>query len=364
MKIKTLTFHRAINYGAVLQCYALQEVLKQRQDNVEVIDFIRNSDKCFTLVQEKGFKGFIKRVIFIPFYKQINKKYEKFGRFRSDNLELSKSYNSLGELERMPPDADIIFTGSDQVFNSGRTKDERKVFYLSFPCKYRASYAASFGSSDIPIELRNEIADYLKQFDALGLREGYAVDVARKLTSRTDVEHNIDPVFLLEKKKWCDVEEEYRGIPQKYILVFFLRESKACIEVAKKLAQKTGLPIVIITGKAIAPIRTKYVLRDVGPQNYLWLIRNCSYFVEDSFHATAFSIIFQKQFMFCDDHPQSYERGRALLDSLEMSYAYDYSNWDKWIFTEYDYRTANQIIENEKTRANAYLDKCINDARS
>ena len=50
MKIGILTFHRAINYGAVLQCYALQETLKRMGHNVEVIDYrqpmIEKAYKC------------------------------------------------------------------------------------------------------------------------------------------------------------------------------------------------------------------------------------------------------------------------------------------------------------------------------
>ena len=39
MKVGILTFHRAHNFGAMLQCYALQEYLTKKGLNVEVIDY-------------------------------------------------------------------------------------------------------------------------------------------------------------------------------------------------------------------------------------------------------------------------------------------------------------------------------------
>lgn len=57
MKIGIFTFHCAVNYGAVLQTYCLQEVLKSMGHEVYVIDYrpeyLIDPYKIFVLVDDK-----------------------------------------------------------------------------------------------------------------------------------------------------------------------------------------------------------------------------------------------------------------------------------------------------------------------
>ena len=355
MRTLTITFHTAKNYGAVLQCYALQRTLKKYCDDVETIDFSTTKMQYSILPKGKGIKGCIKKLFALKNFEAVKHKYQKFDRFVSDNIKLTRHFGSIDELRNNPPDANLIITGSDQVFNPNRRIEERQAYYLDFPCEYRASYSASFGNSIIPEDKKNEITEYLRQFDSIAVREKYAVDMIHQLDENANVHQTIDPVFLLDEEEWKTVEEEYQGIPQKYILCFPLRESKKVFELTEKLAKRTGLPIVAITGKSFLPIRCKYKLYDVGPQNFLWLIRNCTYFVEDSFHATAFSLIFGKQFIFADDHPKSYERGRALLDMVDLQNAYNFDTCIENIQAPYNYKEVNQRLRMAKLTSDDYL---------
>ena len=60
MKIGILNFHRALNYGAVLQCYGLQETLTALGHEVSVIDYRpkiiekHRSYFLFDILKEKG----------------------------------------------------------------------------------------------------------------------------------------------------------------------------------------------------------------------------------------------------------------------------------------------------------------------
>lgn len=339
-----MTFHSSRNYGAVLQCFALQEVLKHYCQEVETIDFSNELIRSGAIPNSKGLKSIVRRILSIRYKRSINNKKIKFDKFVSDYISLTTHYETIEELRSMPPKADIVFTGSDQVFNPYRRGEEIPVYYLDFPCKYRASYAASFGNSIVPEKQKDLISNYLSRFDSISVREDYGARIVYELIGRK-TEISVDPVFLLNKEKWAQLEEPYRGLPENYILIFNLRESDSKFLIGKQLKKKTKLPIVLITGKPNVPYWCDYVLRDVGPKEFLWLIDHCDFFLEDSFHGTAFSIIFEKQFLFCDDYPKSYERGRTLLDKIDLSCAYDIVNWDSNLIKKYDYDAIKKKLE-------------------
>ena len=364
MKVNTLTFHAARNYGAVLQCYALQETLRDFCEEVKVIDYsteaMRHNNKRY---KKNGIKTLAKKILMLRYSRVFKRKRAKFDAFVDKNVHLTKHYDSVDQLRVDPPDSDIVIVGSDQVFNPNRCREEREAFYLDFPCSFKTSYAASFGSSDIPQETKDEIAGYLSSFDALSFREEYGLDICKALTGRKDACLVCDPVFLVPKEKWYAIEEEYKGLPQKYILMFNLRESKTTFELARSAKQKTGLPVVLITGKPNVPAWCDHVLRDVGPGNFLWLIHHSAFFFEDSFHGTAFSLIYHKQFIFCDDHPKSYERGRTLLQRLGLPEAYEKQSLEKMLSENYDYNNVDNRIAALKETSVGYIEKIINEAK-
>lgn len=363
MKAHIITFHMAKNYGAILQCFALQKILSQYVDEVETIDFSTSAMKYSILPRGKGLKTTVRRILTLKDYSTIKRKHKRFEEFLQENIKLTRHYGSIDELRNDAPEADIVFTGSDQVFNPNRCPDERKAYYLDFPCRYRASYAASFGNSVISENKKDEISKCLKQFDSLAGREDYGVEIIKELSGKDDVAQTIDPVFLLSPEIWKKMEEPYPGIPEKYILFFNLRESKVTIQAAKSLMKNTGLPVVMIIGKPNPPFRSKYILRDVGPKQFLWLIDHCTYFLEDSFHATAFSLIFHKKFLFCDDHPKSYERGRSLLNLLDLPQCYNIRAVNDLIEKDVNYLKVEAILEYERQKALAYICNSINKAK-
>ena len=63
------------------------------------------------------------------------------------------------------------------------------------------------------------------------------------------------------------------------------------------MRQKTGLQTVVLKGDGCLYSSDEKLLRtDIGPSEFLSLIKYSSYVLAASFHAVAFSIIFQKQF--------------------------------------------------------------------
>lgn len=364
MTILTITFHKAINYGAVLQCYALQNVLKQYADEVKTIDFCTSSMTYKIIPKQKGVKGFLKNILLLNKYGLLKKKHYNFDCFVKNYIELTNHYNNIEDLNQNPPEADIVFTGSDQVFNLNRKQDERRAFYLDFPCKYKASYAASFGNSGIPNDEKLiEIKRYLSSFNAISIRESYSIPFVEKITGRSDVQQVLDPVFLIETEVWQRMEQPYENLPKRFILLFFLRESQKAIDITKKIRRKLKLPVVIITNRPVVELIHCYEIYDCSPQQFIWLIDHCAFFVNDSFHGTAFSIILKKQFLFCDDHEKSYERGRALLDHFSLSQCYDFNSWEDLVSNRIDYCETFQILKHDKLISLQYIANCIKDCK-
>ena len=152
-KIATITFHRAHNFGSVLQTYALQEYICKmykecnKEIQYQVIDFCSTEQKDLYSVFKPNvsWKNVIKNIITIPYAKKLQIKHRKFETFIEEEFNLTQKYCEERELLENPPVADYYISGSDQLWNV-RTLDFSDVYYLNFvKSGKKLSYAASFG---------------------------------------------------------------------------------------------------------------------------------------------------------------------------------------------------------------------------
>lgn len=116
MKIGILTFHRAHNYGAVLQCYALQQRLKMAGYDVSVIDYrqpaIERAYKCFDVLY------LLKNVFHL---KKVYTYLKEFGN-RKQTSVVFEDFSSLFtkteacSASSLPQNFDAYIIGSDQLW--------------------------------------------------------------------------------------------------------------------------------------------------------------------------------------------------------------------------------------------------------
>ena len=151
MKIGIMTFHRAINYGAVLQTYALQKYLNDSGYDAEVIDYrcdhMENFYKILS-VKNKSIKQVIRGLLnFIYVYK----KKSRFYGFLDQNVKISSKIYDKSNIGESNNEYDKFITGSDQVFNYACSQFD-KNYFLEFVKNYdkKYSYAASFGMKEVP----------------------------------------------------------------------------------------------------------------------------------------------------------------------------------------------------------------------
>lgn len=220
----------------------------------------------------------------------------RFGAFRR-KMSISMAY-TRATVAQTNAKYDLFVTGSDQVFNLGLTGKDT-AYFLDFAGedKRKVSYAASFGVADG--RYRELYRAYLPRMDFLSLRERSAVALAESCCSKRCAV-SPDPVFLLTREEWdACLRLSPRRARRPYLLVYVLAESSPIYRLAAEIARERGLEIRVVS-RALRPrIRNAHIHRNVGPAGFLRLLYNAGAVLSDSFHATAFSIRFQKQFYVC-----------------------------------------------------------------
>ncbi len=295
MKVGIITFHRAINYGAVLQTYALNYAIKELGAKCNVIDY-----RCPKIEQDRKIikKGLSIKEMFVLFLQSyINiRKYKKFDKFIEKNISITnrKFYNKSDLLE-LNKEYDEFISGSDQVWSIICT-DFDKNYFLDFveENNKKNSYAASFGFEKIPDEYANEYKHLLEKFNNISVREKQGIRIVEELLNRS-AEISLDPTFLLNKTEWSKIAKEV-SIKNKYVLLYLMEVNRDIIKFAENFAASKNYELVYINSGGIRNrINAKYI-RTAGPDEYLGLFKNAEYIITNSFHGVAFSINFNKNF--------------------------------------------------------------------
>lgn len=321
MKIGILTYHFAINYGAVLQCYALQKAFESQGADCVICDYQtpeqRDNNRLYS--QSKNPKAIAKNLCKLPFHYARKRKQQKFQLFAAGNLKLSAPLATLGDLKEEADTLNVIVTGSDQVF-SPHIPDFNEAFFLPFATKAKkASYAASLGKTQAE-DLR-PYKDVLLDFDLLTVRESSAVPGIQDL-GIFEVETAPDPVFLLTQDQWRALARAEQ--PQKkepYLLCYFLNaeQEQRYLRMAKEMAKKKHLNLYRIVSRYRPYNLSKSAICDAGPEDFLNLIANAAFVCTDSFHGTVFSAMFGVDFLtFCPHQNQTDQRKQEVLKALGL----------------------------------------------
>lgn len=319
-KIGILTFHRANNYGAVLQNYALVRAVKKIDSTFQVntIDY-----RCLYLEEPYSKNpfdiktdNFLKNVWY-KMRKRVNQsRYKRlvrsFEEFREQYLDLTKSY-SYEALLINETRFNTYITGSDQIWNDKITNADG-VYSLNFVNKARRlSYAASAGSVHY---IGRDTLKNIGKIDAISVREKDLQKFLEQSLGRS-VELVVDPVFLLSKDEWNSILNKNRILKHKYIFTYSVSEkTEDVIKVAKILASERKLKIVHLDHSMKYGVNGR-LMYGASPLEFVQLIRDAEFVVASSFHAIAFSIIFRKQFIVIPTKKTA-SRMKHLLEITEL----------------------------------------------
>lgn len=293
MNTFTVTFHHSNNYGALLQAYALQQAVTKLGFENTIFEYPYN-DKFYDKVSLKNPK-----TIYSNFSKFIRKdkiksRQNSFDAFHKKRMKLSRIYNSMDDLRNDLPDADILITGSDQVWRFSGNKEFIPARFLDFGADNlkRFSYAASIEKLNYTDEQKEKVKQYLKKFSGVSLREESAKEYICEITG-IDAIRVLDPVFLLSKDEWNSIAKTPR-VTEPYILCYQVQSNPRMQELVDFLKKKYNLKVVSVLPSSYNWIKADFSFFDVSPEEFLGLYNNAEIVVSASFHGTAFGLLYGK----------------------------------------------------------------------
>ncbi len=363
-KIETITIHRNCNYGSVLQSYATEKTFEELGFECETIDFIRELDtRSGALKRLKGKSRKLEKnpLLLLAAKAVMNISYAKkdkvFNKFLKEYVRLTPApfYNN-DELRKNPPSADAYCTGSDQIWNSHWNEGIEKAYYLDFVPEgsFCFSYASSIGQ-EISDEEKTAVAQLLQKYQYISVREGQSV---RTLADAgiPNVVQVLDPTLYKNRMFWEKLASD-KYSHRKYVVTYNLHHDKKLDAFARELAQSKGLELLNISYNWHDVIRHGKLVWCPTVEEYLGLIRDAQYVVADSFHATAFSLQFEKQFL--SFYPEKASmRIRDILHKLNLDERGtdgepSLSTIDKPI----DYQKVNSLLAQYRLQDKKFLDR-------
>lgn len=355
----TITCNNVYNHGATLQQYALLAYLEAIDYDAFSINYkppyLSNHFK-FTSVGSPFFSKniFLKLIyIFLKFPGRIIalKRKKSFDTFEEKWIKkTSNIYTSNSELKQNPPVADAYICGSDQIWNSFFQNGKDPAFYLNFvpQGKKKISYAASFAIDELAEEVKPLVRDSVATFDSVSVRETSGVRILNELGIENAVQV-LDPVFLLDKGHW---QKLILPIKDKFIFIYDCDSNPIIKKVALQLKKENGY-LIYTTDKNIRYADKNFYYQ--GPEIFLSLVAQSQINLTNSFHATAFSLIFQKEFVVVNRFEKINTRMRDLLELVGIKNHLVSTLEEAISLPKVDYLTVSNLLKQQINKSKEFL---------
>ncbi len=370
------------NYGTYLQAFATQYFINKLGHETEVI----NIDSVQKEVSTARKKYFISRlfsyselksyshVIIGIVREKTNKSYKSFmsrrkkkmEEFKNEKFVFSPKCDSFAGLSAYcSENFDSVVVGSDQLWRPANIAGDFYTLNFVPDDVNKIAYATSFGLKEIRNNQKEVATNFLSRINHLSVRESSGAEIVSNLTERK-IPVVLDPTLLLTKDEWADFAVSDLEVPERYILCYFLGNNKTHRDFAKRLAVKTGCKIVALVhiagfislDKSFGDLQPA----DVGPCDFLKLMKNAQYVCTDSFHGCVFATQFERQlFAFRrfsnKDKMSTNDRISTLLKMLDMEdrLIYGTENCDEYITKITNYFGAKKLLEIKRRESIVYL---------
>lgn len=323
-RIAIVTFHRTGNYGAALQSFALQTVLS-RQFDVDILDY-RNEylEKLYSRknysVKDKT-RLIARRIVYPLKTSQLETRKKRFDNFYQKFHHLSSNVYDAGNISEATNIYDAFIAGSDQVWNPHLSRNDWNYFLEFAPTEKRFSYAASINTNNNG-ETNERMRKDLSEFQSILVRENKTIPFLESIEVKKHAFAVCDPVFLMTTDEWGKVlslgDIHNKG---KHVLLYTVANVKESLNFANELAKENNLPVVSIgSNQSVKTVDGVTNILDAGPIEFLRYIQEAAFVVTSSFHAMAFSIIFNIPFYYelCQDGSNNNDRLENVADVLHL----------------------------------------------
>lgn len=357
--IGIITYHSALNAGAILQAYALQTCLEQIGYQVEFIDYVPR--------HKYSWRQFVAKSPKVMFRKWIDN-YNGW-RYRKDtnwNKCLKKGpicYHNYEELKNDPPEYDAYIVGSDQVWNFLTKLDPVHLLGFVPEGKKKIAYAASMGQCNIPQYLHSELRNELNKFHAISIREDNGVDFINKLFEREVARKTLDPTLLIPRESYNKISTR-PNVCQKFIASYILSLlDKQQMDNLRHWAGLKDLSLINLRNPDTCIHFPRVINKIVTPYQWVGYIQHADIVICGSFHATVFALIYHKPFLVILPKILKEKGGNArinsLLQPLGLQYRITYDNpidkMNEIIEHNIDWEKIDSILTKEKNKSKQYL---------
>ncbi len=302
-----LTFHCSDNFGAMLQCWGLKKFLIDNDVRADIVPYeppyligrhwlipYTPGGQCLSQKLLSAVGGTFAH---LAMGRDFFRKRRNMKAFRTRYLteKRRRKIHFLPGLKRLTCRQYVV--GSDQIWNPEITCGLRNAYFGAFNNTHKkkvVAYGASFGGDRPDSKYDRQFAALLNNVDVISLRESAGIAYVQQFRPKP-VLQVLDPVFLLNKETWQQVEK--LPAQKKYVLVFVTEKDQALYDYARSLAKQYELAVVELKASKWSAEPDFVEDYTAGPSEFLGYIHQASYVVTNSFHGVAFSIIFEKQFM-------------------------------------------------------------------
>lgn len=371
------------NYGSQLQSYATTVELARRNIDFEVI---RYKKKITPLLLVKSLPRLLNPVfindriietsqkkMMLKLHPQLaqdnavrNAAFDKFSQSRFKKL--SPVYYGYEQLKEQSKKYTAVMVGSDQLWSpSGITSNFYNLMFADNNT-VKISYATSFGVSQINPKYHKIYNTFLNRLNFISVRENSGKKIVEELSSNK-AEVVCDPVILLDAEQWLKEIPNKRLYDEPYIFAYFLGKSAEYRDAVTKFAKQKGLKIVTEPhmdsyNKADENFGD-YTPFDIGPAEFVNLIRNAEYVFTDSFHGSVFSMLYQKHFLVFNrysDNSSSSKNSR--IDSFCKNYGLSdrrYNGNIADVENKINYEDVLGKVDEHRQKSKAFLDRALAD---
>lgn len=308
-KIGVITVHKNVNYGANLQAFASCKYLNKLGYDCSLIDYTlpehEKSTHLFSWLKQswdgepnKSLQRKVKLAVALAMSAPWkHKRLKAFSVFRKKYIKTTPFCENLQEIAALG--LDTMVCGSDQIWNPTITNGVQPIFFGEVNgIEKRISYAASVGKDKFDKEDEEKIKELVCQLDYCSVREENTAEYISSFTNKT-IETVCDPVFLLDLEDYKSVTSR-RLIKKEYVFLYSVVHNECLTEIAKDYAEKHGLELIEICASKDKNATHKQIT-SYGPSEFLSCLQYAKTVFTNSFHGTAFSLIFEKDFYIVDN---------------------------------------------------------------
>lgn len=278
---------------------------------------------------------------------------------------------SREELSQLNNYCDMFLTGSDQIWNYGINKIFNMVFMLNFvdDTKKKLSFGTSFGheKDGTPKNVLPYTQSLLRRFQAISVREQSGAKICNEVYG-VKAKVVVEPVFCLTVHEYDQlVKRSDLEVPSKpYILTYILDPTEKKRQAILDYSKISGMDIVnVLDGDPRVYEKNRKLLNlpntmgKIGAEDFLKLYKYASFVITDSFHGTAFSIIYNKKFLSIINYRRGSVRFGDILGKFGLLDRLVQDPENIPISNQYlkniDFSRVNKIIEKERKESLEWL---------